>query len=156
MLDQDQAVDSRYQRVLELIGSERCVVLDGAIGTELIDVTGAPPEVDEQLWGTRQVIENPARVKAAHLSYVQAGCDVISTATWGLPTAVREHPKLTGAGSRAIHWMDVARHGVRLARMAAEATRSRSRSASTATSTRRTDSRRSACSPGRSRTSRPT
>jgi homocysteine S-methyltransferase len=120
MLDQDQAVDSRYQRVLELIASERCVMLDGAIGTELIDVTGAPPEVDEQLWGTRQVIENPARVKAAHLSYVEAGCDVISTATWGLPTAVREHAKLTGAGSRSIHWMDVARHGVRLARMAAE------------------------------------
>ena len=119
MLDQDQAVRSRYQRVVDLIASDRCVVLDGAIGTELIDVTGAPPEVDEQLWGVRQVIENPARVRAMHRRYVDAGCDVISTATWGLPTAVREHPRLGGAGSRSVHWMDVARHGVKLARMAA-------------------------------------
>ncbi len=120
MLDPEQAVATRYQRIVELIATERCVILDGAIGTELIDVVGAPPAVDEQLWGIRQVLDNPDLVKSAHGRYVEVGCDIISTATWGLPTAVREHPMLSSAGVGSVHWMDVAREGVRLARAAAD------------------------------------
>ena len=111
---------SGYSRIAQLIAADRCVVLDGAIGTELIDVSGARPEVEEHLWGITAIIENPARVGTVHRRYVDAGCDVISTDTWGLPTAVREHQQLLNGASRPVHWMDVARRGVRLARCAAE------------------------------------
>lgn len=97
------------------------MILDGAIATELGEVTGERPEVEERLWGLGAVIEDPARVRAVHRRYVEAGCDVITTDTWGLATAVREsHPLLLGEGDEPVHWMDVARQGVRLARQAAE------------------------------------
>ena len=69
---------------------DRCVVLDGAIGTELIDVSGERPEVEEHLWGITAVVEDPKEVQGVHRRYVDAGCDVLSTNTWGLPTAVRQ------------------------------------------------------------------
>jgi homocysteine S-methyltransferase len=110
---------SGYSRIAQLIATDRCVVLDGAIGTELIDVTGERPEVEEHLWGVSAVVDEPARVKDVHRRYVEAGCDVISTNTWGLPTAVRGGPPLLEGGRSPVHWMDVARRGVRLARAAA-------------------------------------
>jgi len=120
-LTQAPVAASRYSRIAQSIATDRCVVLDGAIGTELIDVTGERPEVEEHLWGITAIIDQPAQVKAVHRRYVDAGCDVVSTNTWGLPTAVREHrPELLNGGSRPVHWMDVARQGVRLARAAAE------------------------------------
>jgi S-methylmethionine-dependent homocysteine/selenocysteine methylase/SAM-dependent methyltransferase len=109
-----------YSRIAEMLAAECCVVLDGAIGTELIDVTGARPEVEEHLWGITAVIENPLAVRAVHRRYVDAGCDVVTTDTWGLPTAVRERRQLLNGGDRPVHWMDVARRSVRLARRAAQ------------------------------------
>jgi S-methylmethionine-dependent homocysteine/selenocysteine methylase/SAM-dependent methyltransferase len=109
----------RYSRIAQLIATERCVVLDGAIGTELIDVSGERPEHEEHLWGVTAILDEPARVKGVHRRYVDAGCDVISTNTWGLPTAVRaDRPLLDGEMGPA-HWPDIARRGVRLAREAA-------------------------------------
>jgi S-methylmethionine-dependent homocysteine/selenocysteine methylase len=108
-----------YSRITQMIAADRCVVLDGATGTELIDVSGARPEVAEHLWGITAIIESPERVGAVHRRYVDAGCDVITTDTWGLPSALREHPDLRGGRSRPVQWMDVARQGVRLARHAA-------------------------------------
>lgn len=110
-----------YSRIARLIATDRCVVLDGAIGTELIDVSGERPEVEEHLWGITAIIEDPSRVKAVHRRYVDAGSDVLSTNTWGLPTAVRAgRPELISGRARPVHWMDVARQGVRLARKAVE------------------------------------
>ena len=61
----------------------------------------------------------PDDVLRVHRHYVDVGCDVISTDTWGLPTALRdERPQLWDA-ERPVHWMDVARRGVQLARQAA-------------------------------------
>ncbi len=120
-MPQAPAVARHYERIAQLIATERCVVLDGAIGTELIDVSGERPEVEEHLWGVTAVVEDPGQVKAVHRRFVDAGCDVISTNTWGLPTAVRQGlPRLLNGGARPVHWMDVARQGVRLARRAAE------------------------------------
>jgi S-methylmethionine-dependent homocysteine/selenocysteine methylase/SAM-dependent methyltransferase len=112
--------ESGYARIASLIAAERCVVLDGAIGTELINVSGARPEVEESLWGISAIIENPERVAEVHRRYVEVGCDVITTDTWGLATALREpDPHALHHGTRPVHWMDVARQGVRLARGAA-------------------------------------
>jgi S-methylmethionine-dependent homocysteine/selenocysteine methylase/SAM-dependent methyltransferase len=53
-----------------------------------------------------------------HRRYVEAGCDVVSTDTWGLPSGLLENGPRLWESSRPVHWMDVARRGVRLAREA--------------------------------------
>jgi S-methylmethionine-dependent homocysteine/selenocysteine methylase/SAM-dependent methyltransferase len=111
--------ESPHERLLRLIASERCVFLDGAVGTELIEVGGQRPEADEHLWGVTAILDAPAEVKAVHRRYVDVGCDVISTNTWGLPTALRAGSLQLGEGSAPVHWMDVARRAVQLARGAA-------------------------------------
>jgi S-methylmethionine-dependent homocysteine/selenocysteine methylase/SAM-dependent methyltransferase len=110
----------RYARIAGLIATDRCVILDGAIGTELIQVSGRRPEVDEHLWGLTAILTAPDDVKDVHRRYAALGCDVISTNTWGLPTALRDGGPKFWDSLGQVHWMDVARRGVRLARAAAE------------------------------------
>jgi S-methylmethionine-dependent homocysteine/selenocysteine methylase/SAM-dependent methyltransferase len=111
--------EDRYARVARLIATDRPVIMDGATGTELIRVAGQRPEFEEHLWGLTAILDSPAEVKAVHRRYVEVGCDVICTDTWGLPTALRDgNHKLWEAGE-PIHWMDLARRGVSLAREAA-------------------------------------
>lgn len=111
---------ARHARIARLIATDRCVILDGATGTELIDVAGKRPEIDEHLWGVGAVLDRPDELTAVHRRYVEAGCDVISTGTWGLPTALRDGATQLWDAARPVHWMDVARRSVRLARAAAE------------------------------------
>jgi S-methylmethionine-dependent homocysteine/selenocysteine methylase len=103
-----------YDRVRELLAAERCVVLDGGVGTELPGLR----ESDDRLWGVRAVVDDPDAVRDVHRRYVEAGCDVISTDTWALPTALTGNGPRLWESSRPVHWMDVARRGVRLAREA--------------------------------------
>jgi S-methylmethionine-dependent homocysteine/selenocysteine methylase/SAM-dependent methyltransferase len=107
--------------VQQLLDEDRCVVLDGGIATELQRL-GAPagPGHEPSLWGTWALYRAPEAVLDVHRSYVDAGCDVISTNTWSIlrppPPAGRAPP----GGAEPSHWMDVARLGVRLARTAAD------------------------------------
>ena len=50
------------------------MILDGATGSELIDVVGTRPELDEQLWGATAILDAPAQVQALHRRYVDVGC----------------------------------------------------------------------------------
>jgi S-methylmethionine-dependent homocysteine/selenocysteine methylase/SAM-dependent methyltransferase len=109
----------RYARLASLIATDQCVLLDGANGSQLIEVGGERPEAEEHLWGLTAILDAPDAVTALHRRYVEAGCDVISTNTWGLPTALRKGGLKASGFSRPVHWMDVARSGVRLARDAA-------------------------------------
>ena len=103
-----------------LIATDRPVIIDGATGTELIDVVGERPELEEHLWGLTAILEAPPSVKAVHRRYVDVGCDVICTDTWGLADrAARTAVERLWDTSEPVHWMDVARRGVRLAREAA-------------------------------------
>ena len=111
--------EDRHERLLRLVAAETCVLLDGATGTELIDVRGQRPEVEEHLWGLSAILEAPAEVRAVHRRYVEAGCDVVCTNTWGLPTALRDGGAHLSEYPEPVHWMDVARRGVSLARTAA-------------------------------------
>src|ERR1700761_355650 len=79
----------RYERLTRLIATDQVVIMDGATGTELIRVAGERPELEEHLWGLTALLESPADVKAVHRRYVDVGCDVICTDTWGLATALR-------------------------------------------------------------------
>lgn len=108
-----------YDRVTQLVAEDRCVILDGATGAALIEHPSGRAQTDEHLWGLRSVIDAPEDIAALHRRYADAGCDVLSTTTWGLPTALRDGAQGTWAESRSVHWMDVARGAVRLARAAA-------------------------------------
>ena len=111
--------ETRYERLRRLIATDRTVIMDGATGTELIRVAGERPELEEHLWGLTAILESPADVKAIHRRYVDVGCDVICTDTWGLATALRDGRATLWDTDEPVHWMDVARRGVRLAREAA-------------------------------------
>jgi len=111
-------VETAYDHVAGLIETGRCVILDGGTATELHEPGDDHPELQERLWGTGALVRAPEEVLRVHRSYVDVGCDVISTDTWGLPTAVRDERPDIWASERPVHWMDVARDGVRLARRA--------------------------------------
>ena len=106
------------ERIERMLAAQRCVLLDGATGTELAQRAGDSPGLDDQRWGVNAVIDAPDDVIAVHRSYVSAGSDVISTNTWGLATAVRADAPEQPESSRPVHWMDLARQGLRLAREA--------------------------------------
>ena len=109
----------RYARLTRMIATDQCVILDGANGTELIKVRGGRPEVEEHVWGLTALVDAPQDVARVHRSYVDVGCDVICTNTWGLPTALRDGTLRVGDSTEPVHWMDIARRAVGLARGAA-------------------------------------
>jgi S-methylmethionine-dependent homocysteine/selenocysteine methylase/SAM-dependent methyltransferase len=108
-----------YARLAGMIATDQCVILDGAVGTELIKQAGHNKDVDEHVWGLTALVDSPEAVKGLHRSYIDVGCDVICTNTWGLPTALRDGGSKLDGFSEPIHWMDIARRAVRLARDAA-------------------------------------
>ena len=55
------------------------VLLDGAMGTEL-ERLGVPTALP--LWSAQALLDSPDRVRQVHESYVQAGADVITSATF--------------------------------------------------------------------------
>lgn len=109
-----------YRRVREKLAAGACVILDGATGTELPHLTDAEHALDERLWGTRALVEESAAVLDVHRRYVDAGCDVITTNTWALPSALLSDVRPAWGSSEPVHWMDLARRGLRLARRAVD------------------------------------
>jgi len=112
-----ERITGRFENVERKIGSGRCVVLDGATATELPRLS-TNRSAGEKLWGMDALVSSPDHVLSVHRRYAEAGCDVISTNTWGLPNALRDSPELWEAMG-PVHWMDVARRGIGLARRAA-------------------------------------
>jgi homocysteine S-methyltransferase len=55
------------------------VVLDGALATEL-ERHGA--DLDDPLWSARCLIESPELISRVHMDYMQAGADVLTSATY--------------------------------------------------------------------------
>src|SRR3954451_2723455 len=118
----DTAASAAYARTSELIAGGRPVVLDAAVGTgrSRVGATGGHAG-DERLWGTRALIDTPDLVLDVHRRYVQTGCDVITTNTWGLASALAgDGPRVGDAAGAPVHWMDIARRGLRLATTAVE------------------------------------
>src|ERR1700722_15247384 len=114
--------DIRYDRIRGMIARDEGVIFDGARGTELIKIRGGDRAESEQLWGLTALLEAPEEVARVHRSYIDVGCDVVCTNTWGLPTALRDGGvggDRFGAGSEPVHWMDLTRRAVAIAREAA-------------------------------------
>src|SRR3954469_5083850 len=112
------ATDSPYARIDELIARQRCVILDGGVATELgrARPDAWPQDGDDALWGTWALVHAPDAVRDVHRSYLDAGCDVVSTNTWGLIGELDR--RAASAFSAPVHWMDIARRGLRVAREA--------------------------------------
>ncbi len=106
---------SGYGIVQRAIDEERCVVLDGGVATELPHRHG---QDEERLWGIEALASSPAAVLGVHRRYVAAGVGVLTTNTWGLPTALAGDGQISDDLHRPVHWMEVARRGVRVARQA--------------------------------------
>ena len=107
-----------YERVRGLISDGRCVLLDGGIATQLPQVASKQRVADERLWGTSALVDDPESVLEVHRRYATIGCDVITTNTWGLPSALAQDGPQLWELSRPVHWMDVGRRGLALARQA--------------------------------------
>ncbi len=118
-----------YRRIGRLISQDKCVILDGGMATELERTGSSGYRVsDQNLWGTWALYNTPSSVLEVHKGYLAAGCDIISTNTWGI-TDAPEREVRTQLQDRGGSWMDVARQGVALARQAVEEAGRKDRSA---------------------------
>lgn len=107
-----------YEHVKAKLARGECVVLDGGVATELAGDDPARAAPDEALWGTEALLDAPGKVLNVHRRYVALGCDVITTDTWGLASALTPDGPRLWRSTQPVHWMDVARRGVRVAREA--------------------------------------
>jgi len=83
-------------------------VLDGGLASEL-EARGV--DLDDPLWSARALIDNPATIATVHRGYLEAGADVVSTATYQATI-----PGLTARGLSAGDAEAVLASGVALAR----------------------------------------
>ena len=95
--------------MIKEILKERILILDGAMGTELIRRTGQKFDFPEIL-----NVESPELIEGIHRDYIEAGADIIETNTFG---ANRIKLQEFGAGHR-VRELNIA--AVKIARMAAE------------------------------------
>src|SRR3954470_10221197 len=104
-----------YEQVASAIAEQRCVILDGGIATELSHQHG---QDHERLWGIEALASAPDDVMDVHRRYVDAGVDVITTNTWSLPSVLEGESAIQREQHRPVHWMEIARRGVHVARQA--------------------------------------
>ncbi len=97
-------------RLAALLGADRPVLLDGAMGT-LLQEQGLADGAPAELWN----LENPEVVRAVHAAYAEAGARVLTTNTFG---GTRPRLDMHGLGDRA---GEVNRSAAQLARSVADA-----------------------------------
>jgi 5-methyltetrahydrofolate--homocysteine methyltransferase len=96
-------------RLAALLGADRPVLLDGAMGTLLQD-SGLEDGAPGELWN----LENPDAVRAAHAAYAEAGARLLTTNTFG---GTRPRLDMHGLGDRV---GEVNRTAAQLARSVAD------------------------------------
>jgi S-methylmethionine-dependent homocysteine/selenocysteine methylase/SAM-dependent methyltransferase len=106
---------SAYAEVEGAIVAGRCVLLDGGVATELPHQYGHDRE---RLWGVETLSSTPNEVLEVHRRYVDAGVDVVTTNTWALPALLEDRSGGRPERKAPVHWMEIARRGVRIAREA--------------------------------------
>ncbi len=63
----------------EALQTEKFLILDGAVATEL-EKKGA--NLNDSLWSAKILLEQPELIKETYLEYLEAGADIICTATY--------------------------------------------------------------------------
>ncbi len=110
-----------YLRLERLFAEDRCVILDGGVATELQrlrPLRGKHDTPEPELWGTWALYRAPEAVLDVHRRYAEVGCDVVSTNTWSILSAPDVLSRGGPTAEAGLHWMDVARLGIALARRA--------------------------------------
>jgi homocysteine S-methyltransferase len=103
-----------YAAVQRKLASDETVILDGAIGTEILR--------RQVTWADHQLQKRPDVVRAIHADYLAAGADVISTNTFQLTRRAfrqhfkdEQHMRHIGAPDLDTRWADLLAAGVRIA-----------------------------------------
>ena len=101
------------------IADDECVILDGAIATELQRLgTQGFQLSDAAHWGFDALHNSPAAVHEVHAAYLAAGAEILTTNTY----SILEAPSYTGnhdiEQGRPAHWMDMTRAAIELPRKA--------------------------------------
>ena len=73
-----------YGRIETSLAEGTCVVLDGGVGSEVGKATHAPARTLAPSLDTWAIYDQTEMVLDVHRRYALAGCDVISTHTWGI------------------------------------------------------------------------
>lgn len=117
----ESEVISPYSRISKKIGRGECVILDGANATELQKQGVRDYRLsDSTHWGFDAMVRAPQAVQTIHKNYLDAGADIITTNTYAILEAPFYTSKLDIQREQPLHWMDMARSAVRLARSAIE------------------------------------
>jgi homocysteine S-methyltransferase len=82
-----------------LLEQQGYIVLDGALATEL-EHKGA--DLDDPLWSAKCLLESPELIRQVHRDYLQAGADIISTATYQASAAGFRSRGLSGKEARKL------------------------------------------------------
>ena len=118
----NQTILSPYEKIRAKIKDGECVILDGAIATELQRQGARDFRLsDSDHWGFEALQNAPKSVSDVHKSYVEVGCDIITTNTYGILDAPSSSTDPQSQLTRPVHWMDMARKSISLARDAIEA-----------------------------------
>jgi homocysteine S-methyltransferase len=108
----DDAQASRFHALLKSArSSERRVILDGALGTEL-DNRGA--DTSSPVWSGLAPLEHPELLASIHRDYALAGADIVTTCTFRTTAYAFET-----AGMKGSLWQKAASEAVAFARRAA-------------------------------------
>ena len=66
-------------RLLELIDARGIAILDGGLATEL---ERRGHDLDDPLWSARVLLETPDAIVDVHRDYLEAGADIVTTASY--------------------------------------------------------------------------
>jgi S-methylmethionine-dependent homocysteine/selenocysteine methylase len=105
-----------YGRIERILAADGVVLLDGGVASEVAGQPFDAAQLRRQEPETWAIYDQTTRVTEVHERYATAGCDVISTDTWGLMAATGSErgrrPGRTGLPA----WTVAARDAVALAR----------------------------------------
>lgn len=106
-----------YSYIMNSIKEDRCVILDGAIATELQRAGADGFELsDDTHWGFDALHAAPQTVEFVHEKYLQAGADVLTTNTYSVLNAPSYTSDYDIHVDEPIHWMDLVRKSIDLPR----------------------------------------
>jgi S-methylmethionine-dependent homocysteine/selenocysteine methylase len=108
-----------YSNILDHFKDDQCVILDGAIATELQRSGASNFELsDDTHWGFDALHMAPETVQAVHQNYLSAGAEVLTTNTYSILDAPSYTADYDIHVEKPIHWMDLARLSIELPRKA--------------------------------------
>ena len=108
-----------YSHIKNLIRNDQCVILDGAIATELqrsgIRGWGLKEDIH---WGFDALHVAPQTVLDLHKQYLDAGAHILTTDTYTILDAPSYSADYDIHVPNPLHWMDLARTAIELPRQA--------------------------------------